>query len=453
MTPEHGRILTFSNAPARHGEAGDGELAEALNDSAPVAMIGWELGAGEGHLARMVPIVRALRERGWTVIAAVRDVARARSILGPVGGCAGPGRFVLGQAPIFLHRAPVSGACASLGEILSITGFGDAKLIAPVLRAWISLLERFKPDVAISDAAPTLNVAARGRAPVVTIGNGWTIPPEMDPLPPLLREHYGQASAIAAEQRICKAFTLASGKRIESAAGTLRGEANFVCTAPPLDPYADYRSDTLYWPPEVEIPPRAGQRSGPALIYLPKGHPAIDAVLAAVAVCGDQAQGYFGGSAKTGPPSVSVASHPLDFAALMPQAPYIIHHGGLGTANYALALGVPQLVLPTDLEKMLIGRGVERVSAGLTARPDRSAAAYAGSLQALSGRTAEASYFDSDRDGAATVDVLMGAVAALSMRGAEARRAAETGGRETTVLIEGNCEALVRGRVVAGEAA
>lgn len=377
------------------------------HNSAPTVLIGWELGAGEGHLARLVPIVRALRERGWTVVAAVRDVQRARRILASVGRRDGPGQFILGQAPIFLHRVEKRSPASSLAEILADIGFADAELIKPVLDAWANLLMQFRPDVVISDMAPTLNLAACGRVPVIVIGNGWTIPPALVPLPPLIEGAFNAESVCSAEGAICGAFQIASGHHVENFASTLRGETNFVFTLPALDPYAAYRTDTLYFPPELSILEGADQRTGHALIYLPKGHPSIEAVLSVFPHRDVHARAYIGSPPKTERSDVSISSQPLDFSTVLPQAPFIIHHGGLGTANFALALGVPQVILPTDLEKMLIGRGVVKAGAGAMGRLDEDVTALGRLIDCLPLRVPHAARRPDIQKTGASIDILM----------------------------------------------
>ena len=62
----------------------------------------------------------------------------------------------------------------------------------------------------------------------------------------------------------------------------------------------------------------------------------------------------------------------------------IVHHGGLGVAAWALALGVPQLVLPNDLEKHVVGQALAAAGAGVALSARASAESVARGIEALS---------------------------------------------------------------------
>jgi rhamnosyltransferase subunit B len=63
----------------------------------------------------------------------------------------------------------------TLADVLARQGFDDAKALFAAAERWHLLLEKIKPDLVISDFSPTLNLVARGRPPLVVIGNGFTV--------------------------------------------------------------------------------------------------------------------------------------------------------------------------------------------------------------------------------------------------------------------------------------
>src|SRR5262249_28552442 len=65
---------------------------------------------------------------------------------------------------------------------------------------------------------------------------------------------------------------------------------------------------------------------------------------------------------------------PADFAQVLPNTSLLIHHGGLATAYAGLLAGVPQLVLPFNLEHSITAAGLEEFGVGKS----RSATAAAG---------------------------------------------------------------------------
>lgn len=351
----------------------------------PLILIGWELGAGAGHLVRLIPLIQALRGAGWQVVAAVRDRTKARSILSTVGRRSGPGSFMLGQAPIFTHRVPGGPAMGSLSEILANIGFADPELLHPVVHAWQRLLDRFNPTVVLADAAPSLVAAVNGQVPVIGLGNGWTLPPTGEHLARLPVEWADGLQVAAAEARIVRAVEASiCGRLIGGVSYLIRGDQTFVCTASALDPYRSCRKDHVYWPPELVLPdpPRFDLPAGPPLAYFPAEHSAIGQVREALCIL-KPVSAYFAG--RTDPQSLIETGHPIDFAQNLPLAPYIVHHGGLGTACYALAAGVPQLIIADDLEKHLIGRAVVAAGCGVLLPPTSSAQQIINAASGLTG--------------------------------------------------------------------
>ena len=57
------------------------------------------------------------------------------------------------------------------------------------------------------------------------------------------------------------------------------------------------------------------------------------------------------------------------FEDLLPRCRAIVHHGGIGTTSKAFAAGIPQLVLPLAHDQHDNAARVERLKAGLQAKP------------------------------------------------------------------------------------
>jgi UDP:flavonoid glycosyltransferase YjiC (YdhE family) len=326
------------------------------------------MGAGGGHVARLVPIIRAFLDIGWHIVAAVRDVRRARVAFAGFAAESALGRFAVAQAPIFTHRAVTSAPVRSVAGLLCAAGMDRPELVRPVVGLWEQLIAKAKPALIISDTAPCLHLAARERVPVICIGNGWTIPPAgADPFPGAadLDPHAAQA-----HQRLLDAVHTIrpDSPWLDGPAALLRGDRNFVFTPPIFDPYRHDRADPHHWPPEISglSETSSSSRDGPGLIYLP-GSPSLSATVAAAVERRDGSfGGYFGpGSSVSANRSLRVSLEPIPFASALPVAPLIIHHGGLGTAIAAAQARVPQLILFGDLEKAFIGRAVTNGGYGL----------------------------------------------------------------------------------------
>jgi UDP:flavonoid glycosyltransferase YjiC (YdhE family) len=231
-------------------------------------------------------------------------------------------------------------------------------------------LQEHEPDLIAADFAPTLRLASGGRIPTIVVGNGYTVPPGGRPLPPIRpwqasvparsRQHEGELLAAVNAVR-----AQAGGACIDHFADLFHGESSFVCTLDEFDPYRSSRDTDPLWPFNVPaIPNGASSERDRLFAYFQSGHPALDAVLQALSVLGRRAEIYVQGAdprsiASRCPRHVGVHTKPADFAAILPRASLLIHHAGLGTAYSGLVAGVPQVVLPLNLEHAITTSGLE----------------------------------------------------------------------------------------------
>ncbi|MGK6321335.1 nucleotide disphospho-sugar-binding domain-containing protein [Sphingomonas sp. DT-204] len=343
----------------------------------PRLLIGWELGAGAGHLHRLVPIIDLYLSRGWSVVAAVRARAAANALFARFERHLADGSLSAVQAPIFLHPSRGPTDAASLPELLAHMGFAEADLVRPVVGAWHRVLIDARPDAIISDMAPSLNIAARGKLPLIVIGNGWTIPPDTaDPVPFQLRPG-AQAAASEAAMRVLDTVSKVDGKPCFGRfSDLLRGSANLVCTLDLFDPYRDHRNEDYYWPVEIAPPAATSHERDRGFVYLPKNHPALASVLRAIEAGSIPFRGHFSGVEPSARNLVASAA-PMKLADELPRSRLAVHHGGLGTAIECLIHGVPQMISFLDYEKFVITRGLEAAGAGIAFPPRADAAALA----------------------------------------------------------------------------
>ncbi len=332
-------------------------------------LIGWELGAGRGHAERLVPIVASYRARGWHVVAALRDARLGANVLGPHQSEIRNGKLTITRAPIFSHFEVEGGPVHSLAEILVKTGFGKRDLVEPLVRAWEAILHRHQPDVVISDSAPSLNVVARGRMPLIVIGNGWTIPPDTDPPATFLRVTDGGLSIRNAADAVLSAMNAAApgDNPAQRFSQLLRGDLNIVCSLGETDPYYEQRREKLYWPFEISEPRTmsVGRRSG-VLVYLPRDHLARPLVEKQAVNWSEQLDAFFNDGVERISGNIRIHGQPLNFENIIPQKRVVIHHGGLGTAIWCIVNRIPQIILPDDLEKQLVAMGVSAGGFGIS---------------------------------------------------------------------------------------
>src|SRR5215213_944270 len=216
----------------------------------------WELGEDLGHISNFLPVALALRARGHTVIAALRELGRAETVFGPHG-------IPLLQAPVWLQ--PPSEAPhppQSFAEMLIHFGFADPSGLTAMLRAWRNLLALADPDLMIADHGPTALLAARScGVPSATYGAGFFLPPFTTPLPKLrpwlnipAKRLFGNEQAVLAGANT--ALATFGAPPLETLADLYRGAEHFLMTYPELDQFAmrtsgEYRGVILSAPSGV----------------------------------------------------------------------------------------------------------------------------------------------------------------------------------------------------------
>ena len=132
-------------------------------------LLAWELGSGLGHVVRLAPVARELRDAGHECVFALRN-PRAAAQTSIADG------FTIVQAPLAVPMKS-AGPLGSLGDVLATIGYADPGRLEPLLRGWEGLLSELGIELVVADYAPTACLAALGRTPVVAVGGSFTLPP------------------------------------------------------------------------------------------------------------------------------------------------------------------------------------------------------------------------------------------------------------------------------------
>lgn len=351
-------------------------------------LFGWEFGAGLGHLTRFRPIGDRLVAAGAEVVLALQDVDRAGPFLDPATGRPRPGYRLLQAARWNIPSDPAARKIPthSFADVLRLIGYGHRSGLARRLTAWEGVLDVVRPDVTVGDFSPTLNMAAHGRVPSVVVGNGYTVPPPGRPLPPIRpwQDDLEQFSRDHEAELLDSANTALRARGsapIEHLADAFSGDETFVFSLPLVDPYARFRtSPTLApfnMPRGIRPRPWDQRRKAGVFLYLPAGHAHLTVALDALAGSRTAGEAYLGelpaaAAQQFARRGVTLHAEPQDFAAVMPAARLVIHHGGLSTAVAALMAGTPQLILPWNLEHLVTARAVEATGAAAIVPADRT---------------------------------------------------------------------------------
>ena len=332
-------------------------------------LLGWELGAGLGHVNRLKVVADRLRADGAEISVALQDLRRA-DIFTDAG-------YSVVQGPVWkmptdpaLRKIPTH----SFADVLKIIGLANDQALAARIDGWRGLFDLARPDLVIGDFAPALTLAARGRRPMISVGNGYMTPPAgraMPPIRPWVKDRDLPATSRAAETEL-----LALVNRVAAAKGAptlnfladlFNGDRTFVVTASITDPYRAYReAPTLLpfnMPRGIHPRPLADRRPKGVFLYLPSGHPAVRNIVYGLRGAGLDCDAYLSdlpaaSIEKLTGPGFRVHARPVSFAKMLPEVRLVVHYAGLSTAIAAAKAGTPQLIAPWNLEHAVTARGV-----------------------------------------------------------------------------------------------
>lgn len=321
----------------------------------------WEMGAGLGHIRRLLVVAEALRQRGWQPVIAQRTIHTLADEVRAAG-------FPMLPVPPMVSLAPRDQPFRALtyADIMAISGYARMDVLEPLLDAWDGLLRYVDPALVIGDYCPILPMAARGRYRFLAFGDGFVVPPHEPEAFPPLRE-VGQA--IHPVARMTEEVNGLLAKRgqpvIERLGQLVAGDAQVVTTLPELDVYHAYRSQPASGPLDEPPPPRALPEAPRLFVYLAADFANTRKVLQAVVNAGVPAEAFIRDAnvklrEQLRQAGMIVHDTPPPLAERLNQASVVLHHGGMGTLETALAMGCAQLLAPRHLEQTLNARNLQR---------------------------------------------------------------------------------------------
>jgi len=329
-------------------------------------LFAWELGRGLGHLMNMRRISARLKPRGFRFVAVAKDGdsdLAAADLLGEAFSeiIAAP-RWPVDSRPASQRSALSS---ATLNDILSAMGLADTGAVQRLLHAWDEIFKRTRPDLVIADFSPIAALAARGRIPLVHIGNGYTLPPHrMKRFPPLHRfspPAWSEEQTLAAVNQAAQACGRAP---LDHLPQLFSGDACLVQTFPLFDPYDTQRTEPLDGPIFDRAPAMKDARAQQIFAYMSSGyvlHPSLFTALRPFAArLRIQAPGLpLAQVEELRHAGARIDTQPAPLAEILPATCLLVHNGGPGVAAEALVAGVPQLVLSAQVEQDFNGRALK----------------------------------------------------------------------------------------------
>jgi UDP:flavonoid glycosyltransferase YjiC (YdhE family) len=328
------------------------------------------MGAGLGHVRRLVTVARALREDGWEPYFALRSLHTLPEQVAAVAA------GVL-QTPGHLNLAPRGRPfeAVTYADIMGVCGYADRDALRAVVRGWDSLLALIRPDVVLADYSPLLHLAAFGRVPVVPLGDGFCVPPDVGGGFARIRERGDPVWPAGRLLENARAVALdRGGPAPDSLPRVMSGQAAFVCVVPALDVYRSVRAvpgeGALEGLPAA-LPAVPDDGPPGVFVYLPGNYAYTPLVLQAAVAAGLRVEGYLHPprpdlARELAPRGVRLYPVPQPLGEALARARAIVHHGGVGTTEQALALGRPQLIVPKTLEQGLNAGLVGGLGVGLS---------------------------------------------------------------------------------------
>jgi rhamnosyltransferase subunit B len=355
-----------------------------LRAVAPV-VFGAELGAGFGHVRRLLPLARAVREAGHRAIFFAGNPSEIAPLLedeafevraAPTAAISGPSR-------------PLGAGAVTFGDILGAAGFADRERLVAAARAWDDSLAAVRPVAVVCELSPFLCLAAAGGdIPLLSTGHGFILPPpDGAAFPPLYEggPRFAEPELLANVNHACQVrgrVPLAALPRL------LHGSAYAVTGLAVLDPYRELRREPPVGPPALACRPTTVAATEDLFGYLVGDAPTTTSILLGWVTSGMTGRVFVRRPRPEQRAIVAASSRivwleaPAPIQEAIDRADLVLHHGSMLLTEEALVAGRPQLVAPVYLEHLFTARALARMGVAGVIRPGLEPEAIAAAMTA-----------------------------------------------------------------------
>ena len=348
-------------------------------------LLAWEIGRNLGNVTKLVEIGRALsRKRGKNkpeIFFALQNPAIISSYASDL-------ECQVLQAPFSPPREgapdPQRGPPIIYPDDLRAWGYDNPKILIGQIQAWRSLFDLARPDVLVTQAAPTALLASRGLGfKTMNFGTGYDVPPATTPMPSMRYwEQIDPPVLLGREEHILRNINRALNELvlpvIPNFADILQVDAEVLTVFEELDHYPN-RAQTTGRRPRY-VGPFYSLDIGEALTWRKKAKKRIFAsitpglahfqaclqaltmmteeydIIVSVPGIPDKVK------AQIEKPHLRVVSGPVRLDGVLKGCDLGISHAGTALSSAMAAHGVPQLLLPGTIEQLMFARALGRTN-------------------------------------------------------------------------------------------
>ncbi len=327
----------------------------------------WELGGGYGHIASFKPLADRLLDREHTVSAVLRYCDYANTFFEGMP-------LAYSAAPMWVPVREYTSPTISYADIITRHGYDSVASLLPLVEQWRENFLSYGTELVIVDHSPTALVAARTlNIPITLFGTGFCAPPPVYPLPsitPWLNSDEDflikiELDVVTVINKVLKHFGVSEIKHLHELFDV---DENFLCTFPELDHY-DGRSMDGYWGPIFNDGSGAtvnnmnsawpNAKKKKVFVYTKNEYEFVNELLTSFkSINADFVVHCAGFNAEDTAcyecDNVIFSIEPVQMKSIAGHADLVVCHAGHGTIASSLLMGIPLLLMPTQLEQSLL---------------------------------------------------------------------------------------------------
>lgn len=339
----------------------------------PRALLAWEGGDGRGHISNLKAVAEYIGDRFSFDASICRQTYRAELesvcdlvLVGPSFRYSGKTRAERGAPP-----------SATWGEFLGDIGFREEAALSARIGWWQKVIRERNISLVVADFAPCALMAARGMGiATAVVGDGYSAPPHtLAEYPVLLPEFdrriYDEAEMAAIVNAAAGQFGVPGITHLPE---IYKADARLVFTLPMLDPYLDSRTEPLLPPVGTDEPVARSPGGDEIFVYFSVTRGIEVPVVESLANLGLPLRVYMPSlraedATLLASKGCIIEPRPLHVTEIARRSRVMLNWGAHGTLCMGLAAGIPQVLMPYQLEQLHKSRCAEKAGVVRVADP------------------------------------------------------------------------------------